>query len=150
MREKFFSKNTRISRKKTMEKNRLEKVRKIVFFYENTNIVTKKWEGTKREKIFFQKHTYIASFKRWKKIVWKKCENTFFINTWIFWKNGGKTRKKIFPKKHSFRQQTTMEKNRLEKVRKHVFYKHTNIVTKNWGEKNARKFFFQKHTYIAR
>ena len=41
-----------------------------------------------------------------------------------------------------------MEKNRLEKVRKHVFYKHTNIVTKKWGEKNARKFFFQKtHVY---
>jgi len=41
-----------------------------------------------------------------------------------------------------------MEKNRLEKVRKHVFYKHTNIVTKKWGEKNARKIFFQKtHVY---
>ena len=141
--------------------------------------------GKKREKIFFQKHTYIASYKRWKKIVWKKCENTFFYeNTnivtkkWggknaskifskntrilrvlndgkkpsgksaktrffkhmnIVTKNGGKTREKIFPETHSIRKQTTMEKNRLEKVRKHVFYKHTNIVTKKWREKNARK-----------
>ena len=39
---KFFSKSTRISREKKMEKNRLEKVRKHAF-YENTNIVTKKW-----------------------------------------------------------------------------------------------------------
>jgi len=42
-----------------------------------------------------------------------------------------------------------MEKNRLEKLRKHVFYKHMNIVTKNGG-KNARNFFFQKHTDFAR
>jgi len=86
-----------------MEKNRLEKVRKHVF-YKHMNIGTK---------------------------------------------NGGKTREQIFPETHSFRKQSTMEKDRLEKVRKHVFYKHTNIVTKKWGEKYARKIFFQKHTYIA-
>ena len=63
----FFQKHTYIARKND-GKNRLEKVRKHVF-YENTNIVTKKWGGGKREKNFFQKHTYIASFKRWKKIV---------------------------------------------------------------------------------
>ena len=34
-----------------MEKNRLEKVRKQVF-YENTNIVTKKWEEKTRENFF--------------------------------------------------------------------------------------------------
>jgi len=34
--------------------------------------------GKKSEKKFYQKHTYYASYKRWKKIAWKKCENTFF------------------------------------------------------------------------
>ena len=64
---------------------------------------------------------------------------------------GGKKREKFFfPETHVYREQKTMEKNRLEKVRKHVFYKHTNIVTKKWGEKNAKNFFFQKHTFIAR
>jgi len=60
-----------------MEKNRLEKVRKHVF-YENTNIVTKKWGGGKktREK-FFQKNTYIASFKRWKKKSGKSAKTRF-------------------------------------------------------------------------
>ena len=53
-REKNFFQKTHVNREiKTMEKNRLEKVRKHVF-YENTNIVTKKWGGgKKREKIFF-------------------------------------------------------------------------------------------------
>ena len=62
---------------KTMEKNRMEKVQKHVF-YKHTNIVTKKW-GEKTRENFFQKHTYIANYKRWKKIVWKKCENSFFL-----------------------------------------------------------------------
>ena len=65
-----------------MEKNRLEKVRKHVF-YENTNIVTKKWGrgGEKREKKIVKKLTNRVSEICWKKIVWKKTENTFFINT---------------------------------------------------------------------
>ena len=58
-----------------MEKNRLEKVRKHVF-YKHMNIVTKNWG--KHGKIFFQKHTAFAIKQRWKKIVWKKCEKTFF------------------------------------------------------------------------
>jgi len=37
----------------TMEKNRLEKVRKLVF-YKHTNIVTKKWGEKKHEKKLFQ------------------------------------------------------------------------------------------------
>jgi len=46
-REKNFFQKTHVNREvKTMEKNRLEKVRKHVF-YENTNIVTKKWGGGK-------------------------------------------------------------------------------------------------------
>jgi len=64
-----------------MEKNRLEKVRKNVF-YKHMNIVTKNGGGEKREEKFFpETHAYIESSKRWKKIIWKKCENTFFINT---------------------------------------------------------------------
>jgi len=52
-RQKFFSRNTRLSQAKKMKKNRLEKVRKRVF-YKHTNIVTKKWGGGgKREKNFF-------------------------------------------------------------------------------------------------
>ena len=41
-----------------MEKNRLEKVRKHVF-YENTNIVTKKWGGKNARK-FFSRNTRIS------------------------------------------------------------------------------------------
>ena len=58
-----------------MEKNLLGKSAKTRFF-ENTNIVTKKW-GEKREKIFFQKHTYIASFKRWKKSSGESAKTRF-------------------------------------------------------------------------
>ena len=63
--------------------------------------------GKKREKNFFQKHKYIASFNRWKKIVWKKCENTFFYeNTDIVTKKwwGGKTRENFFPETHAYRE----------------------------------------------
>ena len=53
-----FFKKTHVNREiKTMEKNRLEKVRKHVF-YENTNIVTKKWGGKTREKFFPETHVY--------------------------------------------------------------------------------------------
>ena len=50
---KIFSKSTRISREKTMEKNRLEKMRKHVF-YKHTNIVTKN-RGKKTRENNFQK-----------------------------------------------------------------------------------------------
>ena len=53
-REKNFSRNTRISLAKKMEKNRLEKVRKQVF-YKHTNIVTKN-RGKTREKNFQKTH----------------------------------------------------------------------------------------------
>jgi len=65
---------------KTMEKNRLEKLRKHVF-YKHTNTVTKNGEK-KREKNFFQEHTYIASYKRWKKSS-GKVRKHIFINTCI-------------------------------------------------------------------
>ena len=77
---KIFFRNTRISRIINDGKKRLEKVRKHVFFYKHTNIVTKKW-GEKREEKFVKKHTNRVSKNCWKKIVWKKCENTFLINT---------------------------------------------------------------------
>jgi len=83
---------------KTMDKNRLERVRKHVF-YKHTNIVNKK----NARKKFVQKATYIAIKKRWKKIVWKKCENTFFYKHMkIVTKNGGKEREKKFFQKHIY------------------------------------------------
>ena len=57
-REKNLSRKPRISRSKNDGKNRLEKVRKHVF-YKHMKIVTKNG-GKEREKKFFQKHIYIA------------------------------------------------------------------------------------------
>ena len=54
--ENFFPKTHVYREIKTMERNRLEKVRKHVFFYENTNIVTKKWGKKTREKFFQKTH----------------------------------------------------------------------------------------------
>jgi len=84
-----------------MEKNRLEKVRKYVF-YKHTNIVTKKWVGKKREEKIFKKHTNRVSKNCWKKIVSKKCEKMFFNkNMNIETLNGGeKSEKKIFSETH--------------------------------------------------
>ena len=53
----FFSETHVYRELKTMEKNRLEKVRKHVF-YKHTNIVTKKWGEKTREKIFPETHVY--------------------------------------------------------------------------------------------
>jgi len=63
-------------REKKRWKNLLEKVRKQ-FFFKHKNFVTIKWEKT-REKICY-KNTNIATKKRWKKIVWKKCEIRFLL-----------------------------------------------------------------------
>ena len=57
--KKIFPETHRFRKQTTKEKDRLEKVRKHVF-YKHTNIVTKKW-GEKREKKLFQRHTYIAN-----------------------------------------------------------------------------------------
>jgi len=82
----------------TMEKNRLEKVRKHVF-YKHTNIVTKKCGEKTREKMFLETHEYREK-KRWKKILWKKCEIRFLLtNEYRVQKIVGKKRvKKIFQK----------------------------------------------------
>ena len=75
---KKFSKNTRLGYPKIVGKNRLEKVRKHVF-YKHTKIVTKNWGEKTREKIF-SRNTRISRAKNdGKKIVWKKCENAFFL-----------------------------------------------------------------------
>jgi len=58
------------------------KSEKTRFFYQHTNMVTKKWGKKTREIIFPETHEYREK-KRWKEIVWKKSENTFFINTRI-------------------------------------------------------------------
>jgi len=72
--KKIFLEKHLYRKQKTMEKNRLEKVRKYVF-YKHTNIVTKKRE--KKRENFLSRNTRISRKKRWKKIVSKKCENTF-------------------------------------------------------------------------
>jgi len=86
-----------------MEKNRLEKVRKHVF-YENTKIVTKKWGGGKREEKIVKKLTNRVSEICWKKIVRKKSENTFFSKHMnIVMKNRGKKTREKFFKKYTMR-----------------------------------------------
>jgi len=54
-----------------MEKNRLE----------TQEYRDQKMGGGKREEKIVKKHTNRVSKNCWKKIVWKKCENMFFINT---------------------------------------------------------------------
>ena len=80
---KIFSKNTRILRLLNDGKNRLENVRKHVF-YKHMNIV-KKNGGKTREKIFPET-----------RFLWKYEYRT---------KNGGeKTREKFFPETHVYRE----------------------------------------------
>ena len=75
----FFSRNTRNSRPKNDEKNRLEKVRKHIF-YKHTNIVTIN-RGEKREK-FFLKNTR-TEYPKYvgKKSSQKSAKKCFLINT---------------------------------------------------------------------
>ena len=63
-----------------MEKNRLEKVRKHVF-YKHMNSVKKM--GEKRGKKFFQKHTASKANNDGKKSSRKSAKTRFFINTRI-------------------------------------------------------------------
>jgi len=60
------------------------------------NIVTKNGGKKSEKKILPETHVYREQ-KRCEKIVWKKCENTFFYNhTNIVTKKWGKKREKIF------------------------------------------------------
>ena len=75
--KKIFPETHRFRKQTTMEKNRLEKVRKHVF-YKHEYRDQKMGEKT-REKTFPATHVYREQ-KTMEKIVWKKCETTFFIN----------------------------------------------------------------------
>jgi len=66
-----------------MQENRLEKVRKLVF-YKHTNIVTKYGGGEKREKnLFPETHVYRELKTMEKNRVEKVRNHVFFINTRI-------------------------------------------------------------------
>ena len=60
-----------------MEKNRLEKVGKDVFF-KHTNIVTKKW-GEKTREIIFSKNTRITQAKKMEKNRLEKVRKHVFL-----------------------------------------------------------------------
>ena len=97
--KQFFQKHTNSASKKCWEKNRLEKVRKNVF-YIHTNIVTQKGGG-KRAKQVFQKHTNSACKKCWEKNVGVMGKNVFYIHTDIVTKKWGKkTHETICPETH--------------------------------------------------
>ena len=100
-RGKNFTRNKRISRAKNDGKKSSGKSAKTRFFYKHTNIVTKKWGEKTREK-FFSRNTRISLQKRLKKIDWKQCEITVFINTRISRSNNGRknTLEKNFQKTH--------------------------------------------------
>jgi len=72
--KKHFQKHTYIARKKGGKKSTGKSAKYV--FYKHTNIVIKK-RGEKTRKIIFKKHTIRVCKNCWKKIVWKKCENTF-------------------------------------------------------------------------
>ena len=69
------------------------------------NIVTNNGGKKIEKKILSETHVYRKQ-KRWKKFVWKKCENTFFNkHTNIVTKKWGeKTREKFFPETHVYRE----------------------------------------------
>ena len=56
-RKKIFTRNTRISRAKNMEK-KSGKSAKTRFFYKHTIIVTKKWGEKTQKKFFPETHVY--------------------------------------------------------------------------------------------
>ena len=82
-----------------MEKNRLGKVRKHVF-YKHTNIVTKKWGGGNARKKF-SRNTRISLGKKMEKNRLEKVrKHVFYKHTNIVTKMWGKTREKNFQKTH--------------------------------------------------
>ena len=100
--------------------------------------------GKKARNNFSRKKKPIVSAKNvGKKIVSKKCENTFlYFDENLDQKMGGKKRAKQFFQEHTNRaSKKCWEKNRFKKVRKHVFCIHTNVVTKKGGEKTRETIF---------
>ena len=82
-----------------------------------------------------------------KKIVTKKCENTFFIFTLIREQKmgvGGKARNN-FSRKIRIMSAKKVGKKSSKKSAKTRFYIHTNIVTKKWGEKKRETIFPETH-----
>jgi len=84
-----------------MEKNRLEKVRKHIF-YKHMNIVTKNG-GKTWEKIFPETHSIRKQTTMEKSRLEKVPKHVFYKHMNILKKNGGKTREKNFSrnKQHS-------------------------------------------------
>jgi len=96
----MFFRNTRNRKLKTIQENRLEKVRKLVF-YKHTNIVTK-YGGEKTRENFFSRNTRISRAKNDGKNRLEKVRNhVFYKDTNIVIKKWGeKTREKNFQKTH--------------------------------------------------
>ena len=131
---KFFFQKNEYREQKTMEKNRLEKVRKHVF-YKHTNIVTKKWGekisrrinnvtkkgGKNSRKKFFHKKQISQANNDKKNRLEKVRIHVFYKHTNIVTKKwGGKNEKKIFPETRISRAKND-GKNSSGKVRKHFF-----------------------------
>jgi len=114
--EKKIFPETQISQAYNDGKNRLEKVRKHVF-YKHTNIVAKKLEKKTREN-FFSKNTRISQAKNdGKNRLEKVRKYVFYKHTNIVTKNRGKkNREKNFQKTQEKGIQKLLEKNRQEKV----------------------------------
>ena len=107
--------------------------------------------GGKKARKFFLTETHVfRKQKTMEKKVWKKCENTFFINTRISSsKNGGKKTREKFFQKHTNRVLEKCWKTIVsKKCEKMFFNKHINIVTKNGGKK-SEKIFFNRNTRIS-
>ena len=96
----MFFRNTRNRKLKTIQENRLEKVRKLVF-YKHTNIVTK-YGGEKTRENFFSRNTRISLAKKMEKNRLEKVrKHVFYKHTNIVTKNRWKkTREKNFQKTH--------------------------------------------------
>ena len=107
-REKNFSRN-RFRKQTTMEKNRLEKVRKQVF-YKHTNIVTKNGGKKTREKCFSKNTRISRVINDGKNRLEKVRKQVFYKHINNVTKNGGKNSRKNFFEKHRFRKQTTLKK----------------------------------------
>ena len=75
--KKFFPETHVYREQKTMDKNRLERVRKRVF-YKHANIVTKKWVEKTREKNFPERHVYREQ-KTMEKKSGKSAKTRFFL-----------------------------------------------------------------------
>ena len=120
--KQFFRNKPIVPAKKCSDKNRRKKLRKKVF-YIHTNIVTKN-RRKKRAKQFLQEHTNNARNICWgKKIVGKKCENTFLYS-------------------HEYRDQKMGKKNARNNFSRNTPIVRAKNVTKKIVVKKCEKTFF--------